>query len=413
MRRGRVGWIVVLALLQAAPLLAGVPEGLDALKRGDYGVAVRELRGPADAGDAEAQYRIGLMYEYGKGYPRDVQQALRWLIRAGTQGHTGAAVELGVLYTGGQGVPSNARESVDWFRKAALQGNAVAQYNLGAMIAKGEGAKLDNAEAMAWFRKSADQGFALAQFTLGIGQENGEGVPRDPVLAYASFAIAARNGNTDAAAHRDDLLATFTPAQRREAEAMVSAWQPGKPMPERVAAASAGAAAGARAAPALRGPDRCSATGSMEGEAFTATHCAMAVLPDQHSVAIWFNADDIAADEREAFALSAHASETRAGKPRTMITVMFCPGGGAAQASAGAVRAVDVSTSHARSPLAGIQWVLEAPRELKVERMSGTIEPGGTVAGRMVGSRSKTSFTLDFDVALPAKEAAAGMTCGK
>ena len=407
MRHGRAGWIVLVALLHAARVMAGVPEGLDALKRGDYAAAVRELRGPAERGDAEAQYRVGLMYEFGKGYPRDVQQALTWLIRAGTQGHTAAAVELGVLYTGGQGVPSNPRESVDWFRKAALQGNAIAQYNLGLMIAKGQGVALDNAQAMAWFRKSADQGFALAQYTLGVGQENGEGVPRDPVLAYASFAIAARNGNPDAAAHRDDLLATLTPAQRREAEAMASAWQPGKPMPERVAAASA------RAAPAARGPDRCSATGSLEGEAFTATHCAAAVYPDQHSVAIWFNVDDIAADERDAFAFSAHASETRAGKPRTMITVMFCPGGGAAQASPAAVRAVDVSTSHAKSPLAGIQSVLEAPRELKVERMTGTIEPGGSVAGRITGARGKTTLTLDFDLALPSKEAAAGMSCGK
>jgi hypothetical protein len=77
------------------------------------------------------------------------------------------------------------------------------------------------------------------------------------------------------------------------------------------------------------------------------------------------------------------------------------------------VRAVDVSTSHAKAPMAGIQWVVEAPREVKVERMSGTIEPGGTLAGRIAGSRGKTSFTLDFDVALPTKEAAAGMTCGK
>jgi hypothetical protein len=399
--------MVVLALLRAVPLVAGVPEGLDALKRGDYPAAVRELRGPAERGDAEAQYRVGLMYEFGKGYPRDMQQALSWLRRAGTQGHTGAQVELGVLHSGGEGVPANARESVEWFRKAALAGSATGQYNLGLMIAKGEGIARNDAEAMAWFRKAADQGLALAQFTLGVGQENGEGVPRDPVLASASFAIAARNGNPDAPAHRDALLATLTPAERRDAEALVAAWQPGKPMPDRVAAASA------RAAPASRGPDRCTASGSLEGQAFTATHCALAVLADQHSVAIWFNEDAITPEERDEFAFSAHASETRAGKPRTMITVMFCPGGGAAQASPGAVRAVDVSTSHAKAPMAGIQWVVEAPREVKVERMSGTIEPGGTLAGRIAGSRGKTSFTLDFDVALPTKEAAAGMTCGK
>ena len=77
-----------LLLLLLLPLRApaGVPEGLDALKRNDFAAAVRELAAPAEGGDAEAQYRIGLMHEFGNGYPRDMQQALAWLRKAATQG---------------------------------------------------------------------------------------------------------------------------------------------------------------------------------------------------------------------------------------------------------------------------------------------------------------------------------------
>ncbi|MCC6197488.1 MAG: hypothetical protein IT518_23805 [Burkholderiales bacterium] len=36
---------------------------------------------------------------------------------------------------------------------------------------------------------------------------------------------------------------------------------------------------------------------------------------------------------------------------------------------------------------------------------------GGNVSCKATGNRGKTSFTLEFDVTLPAKDAAAGMSC--
>ena len=63
--------------------------------------------------------------------------------------------------------------------------------------------------------------------------------------------------------------------------------------------------------------------------------------------------------------------------------------------------------------MAGVQRVVEAPRDFKVERMTGEVKASGTLSGKIAGSLDKTSFTFDFDVNLPAKEAAAGMSCGK
>lgn len=397
--------LALASLLHAAPALATLADGLDALKRRDYAAALKELRPLAEKGDAEAQYRMGLMYEYGAGVPADKAQMVAWLRKAATQGHPAAQCELGILYSLGEGLPHDDAQAVQWFRKSAEQGNATAQYNLGLLIAQGASVAVDKPQAVAWFRKAADQGLPIAQFKLGVAYENGEGVAQDLVLAYASYEIAARNGSQDAVASRDALAAGLAPAQLTRARALAAAWGPGSPMP-----ASAGASSPAAAATASL-PDKCSASGVLEGERFTASHCVVSLYGDQHSVAVWFNEDAIAPDEASAFQLSSNASDRKDGKPRTMIVVMFCPGGGSAAASPGAVKTLDLNTNHARAPLAGLQRSLRAPAELKVERMSGEVKPGGRLSGAMVGNVAKTNVRLEFEVTLPARDAAAGMTC--
>ena len=405
--------LLVAVLFASVPTYAGMDEGIDALKRNDFARAAKELRPLAEKGNAEAQYRVGLMYEYGKGFPQDKVQAVSWLRKSATQGHIQAQVEIAVILATGDGVPQDDKQAVDWFRKAAEQGNVIAQYNLGLLYAKGQGIARDDAQAIAWFRKSADQGYTGAQYKMGLAYEYGEGVPaKDPVRAYANYAIAAREGNQEYADHRDAIARKLSAAQLREAKAMVAA----SPFSQAVATASAPPAAKAAgaapaAAPVARASDKCSATGTMEGAKFTATHCAISLYGDAHSVAIWFNEDAIAPDEVANFQTSSYASDDKSGKPRTLVRIMFCPGGGAATAAAGAVKSIDFSTNNAKSPLAGVQWVVEASKDFKVEKMAGEIKPGGTLTGRIVGQRAKTSWTLDFDMNLPTKDAAAGMGC--
>jgi len=402
---GRAASVLALVLFLHAPsALAALADGLDALKRKDYVAAEKQLRPLAEKGDAEAQYRMGLMYEYGAGVPADKAQMVAWLRKAAEQGHPAAECELGILYSLGEGVAHDDAQAVQWFRKSAEHGNATAQYNLGLLIAKGASVAVDKPQAIAWFRKAADQGLAVAQFKLGVAYENGEGVAQDDVLAYANYAIAARNGSNDAVEPRDAAAKRLAPARLADAKALAAAWEPGKAMPVRVAAAQA-------SPPAAVAADKCTASGALEGERFTAAHCAVALYGDQHSVALWFNEDPITPDEVSAFQLSSNASDSKAGKPRTMVIVMLCPGGGTAAASPTGVKSLDLNTNHARSPLAGLQRVLRAPGELTVERMSGEVKPGGHLAGTIVGNVAKTTLRLEFDVTLPARDAAAGMTC--
>jgi len=162
-------------------------------------------------------------------------------------------------------------------------------------------------------------------------------------------------------------------------------------------------------APTAYAQNKCSASGQMGGEKFALTQCVAAVY--EHSIAIWFNEAPITAAEAQAFEESSNAEEKKDGKPRTLAVIMFCPGGGASTASAGAVKSIDLHTNHAKSAFLGVQTVVEAPKDLKVEKLSGEVKPGGSIAGKLSGSSGETKFNFDFDVKLPAKESFAGMGC--
>ena len=129
--------------------IAGLNEGLEALRRSDFATAAKEFRPLAERGDAEAQYRIGLMYEFGKGYPQDKAQGIVWFKKSAGQRHAAAQTELGIAYATGDGVAQDDKQGVAWFLKGATLGNATALYNLGLLYAKGQGVKLDNAQAIA------------------------------------------------------------------------------------------------------------------------------------------------------------------------------------------------------------------------------------------------------------------------
>jgi len=162
---------------------------------------------------------------------------------------------------------------------------------------------------------------------------------------------------------------------------------------------------------------KCTASGVMAGEKFSLSHCAVAFLVEPYrSVTLWFNESPIAPQEVEAFHASAYPSSLKDGKPRTMVVAAFCPGGGQAKASAGAVKSMDLGFTHGKSAMAGAQWLIEAPKDFKVERISGDVRPSGKLSGRITGGRSSDGRTyawdFTFDVTLPANEAASGIGCG-
>src|SRR5262245_3245602 len=82
--------------------------------RAEFEATVKELRKSAEAGDAFAQNRLGLLYDEGAGVPQSHGQAKEWFGKAAKQGHTGAQANLVLLDLQGSGVPRSSRRAVFW-----------------------------------------------------------------------------------------------------------------------------------------------------------------------------------------------------------------------------------------------------------------------------------------------------------
>ncbi len=144
---------------------------------------------------AAEQYRLGVMYEFGKGVPQDHSEAVRWYRLAADQGHDRAQCCLGHMYDSGKGVPQDYSEAVRWYRLAADQGHDEAQCSLGEMYNYGHGVPEDASEAVRWYRLAANQGHDHAQWNLGQMYQNGWGVPEDLSEAERWLRLAADQGH--------------------------------------------------------------------------------------------------------------------------------------------------------------------------------------------------------------------------
>ncbi len=84
---------------------------------------MNELISSAENGDAKSQYHLAVLYQDGKGVPKDYVQAAYWYRKAAEQGHVKAQLYLGLLYSKGYGVPKNNDEAIKWLNMSAEQGN--------------------------------------------------------------------------------------------------------------------------------------------------------------------------------------------------------------------------------------------------------------------------------------------------
>jgi localization factor PodJL len=165
------------------------------------------LRAAAAAGNAAAEYEIGLRYAEGRGVPPNQELALHWFERAAQQGIAPALYRLGSLYEKGQGVKKDLNKARTLYLQAADKGNAKAIHNLAVLYAEGIDGKPDYRVAAQWFRKAAERGVADSQYNLGILYARGIGVDQNLAESYKWFALAANQGDQDAGKKRDDVAA--------------------------------------------------------------------------------------------------------------------------------------------------------------------------------------------------------------
>ena len=161
--------------------LADVNAGVAAWQQGDYAAAVAEWRGPANAGDADAQFNMGQAYRLGRGVEQNTRQAEVFYAKAAAQGHVKAADNLGLLLF------QNGRRE----------------------------------DAMPYVVDAAQRGDPRAQYLLGIAHFNGDLVERDWTRAYALLTLANSAGLPQAASAVQQMDTHIPLDQREAAQALV------------------------------------------------------------------------------------------------------------------------------------------------------------------------------------------------
>jgi TPR repeat protein len=154
-------------------------------------------------------------------------EELKPVISAANAGEAWAQFGLGLLYEMGRGgFPQSDTEAARWYRLAAEQGDSAGQTMLGVMYSQGRGVPQNDTEASRLFQLAADQGSAGAQTRLGIQHFLGQGVPESYVLAYKWLNLAAASGDARAIEFRDTLREILTPDQIAEAQKLSAEWKP-------------------------------------------------------------------------------------------------------------------------------------------------------------------------------------------
>ena len=187
--------VIALAVVLGHPASAGMDEGVQAYKAGDFAAAFREFVALAEAGNVAAQYNVAQMYRNGKGVAQDYPTALKW------------------------------------YEKAAEAGLSSAQNNLAQMIVEGKGTEVDYARAVGWWRRAAQQDYVSAQFNLGTAYLNGLGVTADKEEALFWYSLAMVNGYAGARPIREELAGTMKLEQLLAVTERVKKWQPKSELP--------------------------------------------------------------------------------------------------------------------------------------------------------------------------------------
>lgn len=89
----------------------------------DFMQAMNWLITPADVGDEEAQYWLGLVFYKEAWEYSSYSEAFRWFARSAEKGYMDAQRALGLCYLLGEGVAADMNAAKYWFTKAAEQGD--------------------------------------------------------------------------------------------------------------------------------------------------------------------------------------------------------------------------------------------------------------------------------------------------
>jgi TPR repeat protein len=137
------------------------------------------VRRAADAGYADAQNYLAVLYSTGILVEQDHEQSMHWALKAAAQNHTDAMVRVAFNYLHARGVAHDPVKAREMLEAAAALGSADAMANLGALYGRGDGVAKDDVAASGWYRKAADLGSQHGIWGIANMYSRGEGVEND------------------------------------------------------------------------------------------------------------------------------------------------------------------------------------------------------------------------------------------
>ena len=195
-------------------------EGLRLFYLKQYDAALPLLHRAAEAGDAEAQHFLAMLYENGSGVERDYAKAAYWYRRTAESGDREAMLTFAMIRALGKGIDADVADACHWATRSLHGGNEKARQTLSILRGQAQDAVAaateafsaahqagDAHEALRQLRIAAECGRAGAQFALFQLLYDGQGnIPADRIGALLWLRDAAEQGHAEAKA----LLAAYS-----------------------------------------------------------------------------------------------------------------------------------------------------------------------------------------------------------
>ena len=202
-------------------------------------VDLDDLLARANAGDPQAQYALGNVFQEGlEGQLPNIDEAISWYQKAADQQHQDALFNLGLiglrvlpamgrnprsdiaipaleqacqlgdeqaccllaesLITGDGGVPIDREKGAKLLEKAGRDGSTLAMNKIGQYLMEGRYLEQNQKRANAWFKRAAEAKDPNGRFNLAVSLANGLGIKANEAMARKLFRAAANDGHLSA-----------------------------------------------------------------------------------------------------------------------------------------------------------------------------------------------------------------------
>ena len=171
----------------------------------DWKKAVEMLQRAADNGNADAQWELGLMYEFSNQVTQDESKALELYRKSADAGSPIGLYMLAHCYQHGIAIEEDLAVSDSLYTQSfneliqlAPQEDIYVLNFVGSAYFWGDGVKLDRQKAFEYYLISANKGNPETQYKVGNCYETGQGTEQDLDQAIIWYQKSAAQGYPDA-----------------------------------------------------------------------------------------------------------------------------------------------------------------------------------------------------------------------